>query len=110
MNSPSEEIYQVIIYVPESHLEKVKSVLFEAGAGRWGEYKKCCWSVKGIGQFSPSFKANPFCGTKGQVSTVEEYRLEIICAKEHLKAALSKMKEAHPYEEPAYFVFTSFAV
>ena len=107
MENLSHTIYQVIVYVPESHLEQVKSALFQAGAGRWGEYEKCCWSVKGEGQFLPTLKADPFCGVKGQVSRVEEYRIEVLCQAGHLKGALSQMIEAHPYEEPAYFVFES---
>ena len=107
MKNEEKVIYQVIAYVPESHLEQVKSALFQAGAGKWGRYEKCCWSVKGEGQFLPTSKADPFCGTKGQVNRVEEYRIEVLCQAGHLKEALSKMIEAHPYEEPSYFVFQS---
>ena len=61
----------------------------------------------GEGQFCPNPKAEPFCGIKGEVSRVEEYRIEVLCKASYLKGALSQMIEAHPYEEPAYFVFES---
>ena len=45
-------------YVPESHLEQVKQALFSAGAGQLGDYRACCWSVSGQGQFEPQVVAN----------------------------------------------------
>jgi hypothetical protein len=35
---------------------------------------------------------------------VEEYRVELVCSEDHIKAAVAAMKLAHPYEEPAYDV------
>ena len=40
---------QVVFYVPESHLESVKNAMFEAGAGKLGNYQQCCWQTKGQG-------------------------------------------------------------
>ena len=42
-------MYQLIFYVPATHLEKVKDTLFNAGAGKYKNYDKCCWQIEGKG-------------------------------------------------------------
>lgn len=98
-------MYKLCVYVPESHLEAVKQALFGAGAGRIGDYDSCCWQVAGQGQFRPLAGSSPFIGQTGQVETVAEFRVELVCADEHIADAVAALKKAHPYEEPAYQVW-----
>ncbi len=95
-------MYKLGFYVPESHLALVKAAVFEAGAGRIGDYDRCCWQVKGQGQFRPLAGSDPFLGDQGKVECVEEYRVEVVCADELAKDVVTAMREAHPYEEPAW--------
>ena len=97
-------MYKIRLYVPETHLEAVKSALFAAGAGRIGLYDSCAWQVRGEGQFRPLAGANPFLGQTGLVETVAEYKVELVCADDCLNAAIAALRQAHPYEEPAYDV------
>jgi len=97
-------MYKICLYVPETHLEAVKSALFAAGAGRIGLYDSCAWQVRGEGQFRPLAGANPFLGQTGLVETVAEYKVELVCADDCLNAAIAALRQAHPYEEPAYDV------
>jgi hypothetical protein len=92
---------KLIYTVPESHLESTKVALFGAGAGKLGDYEHCCWQVLGQGQFKPSVNANPFIGQLGEVTQLPEYRVEVICDDKSLAPALTALREAHPYEEPA---------
>lgn len=98
-------MYKISVFIPEDYLEPVKSAMFESGAGRIGDYDCCAWQIQGMGQFRPLDNANPFIGSKGAVETVSEYKVEMVCADETIKAALDAMKQAHPYEEPAYDVW-----
>lgn len=95
---------QIVVYVPESHLEPVKEALFSAGAGKIGDYDKACWQCIGQGQFRPNAGANPSIGEVGQLCFVQEYRIEMICPLNLVPDAIKKLKQAHPYEEPAYSV------
>jgi len=95
---------KLTFYVPESHLEPVKQAVFEAGAGRIGDYDSCCWQVAGQGQFRPLDGANPFIGSQGALETVSEYRVEMICTEPCIEAVIQALKASHPYEEPAYDV------
>ncbi len=95
-------MYKLCVYIPESHLEQVKQALFAAGAGRIGDYDSCCFQLKGTGQFRPLAGSQPFIGRVGEVEQVVEYRVEMVCADELVDAALAALREAHPYEEPAF--------
>lgn len=98
-------MYKLVFYVPESHLDAVKAAVFAAGAGRIGNYDACCWQVLGQGQFRPLSGSQPFIGSAGQVEQVAEYRVEMVCADEHIQAAIRALRQAHPYEEPAFDVW-----
>ena len=36
---------------------------------------------------------------------MDEYKVELVCADELIKDALAALKQAHPYEEPAYEIY-----
>lgn len=100
-------MYRINVYIPESHLEDVKAAMFEAGAGRIGNYDSCCWQTKGTGQFRPLEGNNAYIGETGKVEQVEEYKVELVCDDSKIYGVLEAMKKAHPYEEPAYDVYQS---
>lgn len=95
-------MYSLCFYVPESHVEEVKQALFEAGAGRVGDYNQCSWQVLGTGQFEPRAGSQPFLGEQGQLERVPEFRVEMICDDPSIEAALLALRKVHPYEEPAF--------
>ena len=76
--------------------------MFEAGAGRVGNYDCCAWQTRGGGQFRPLDGSTPFLGNHGQIETVIEYKLELVCEEPCLKAVIAALKRAHPYDEVAY--------
>lgn len=98
-------MYKLCFYVPETHLETVKSAVFATGAGRIGDYDSCCWQVLGGGQFRPLAGSSPFIGAEGRVEFVDEYKVELVCSDELIAAVVAALKAAHPYEEPAYQVW-----
>jgi len=98
-------MYKFCFYVPESHLESVKTAVFEAGAGTIGDYEYCCWQVLGQGQFKPLPDSQPFIGKSGKLEAVAEYKVEMVCDDNWIQAAVDAFKSAHPYEEPAYQIW-----
>ena len=105
----SYPLYKIELYVPESHLAAVKTAMFEAGAGRVGNYDCCAWQTIGEGQFRPLDGSTPFLGNQGQIETVIEYKLELVCEELYLEAVIAALKQAHPYEEVAYTVIRTEA-
>ncbi|PLX89085.1 MAG: Nif3-like dinuclear metal center hexameric protein [Desulfuromonas sp.] len=96
------DLLKLVVYVPRGHEEKVLDSLFGAGAGQVGDYDRCSFRVAGTGSFRPGAGTDPFIGQPGTTETVEEVRLETILPKHLLRKAVSKMIQAHPYEEVAY--------
>jgi hypothetical protein len=98
-------MYKISFYVPETHKEQVKAALFEAGAGKIGQYDCCSFEVLGVGQFRSLHGSNPFIGKIGEVEKVSEYKVEMVVCDENMRAAVKALKTAHPYETPAYNIY-----
>jgi len=95
---------KLTFFVPEDHAEHVKQAVFDAGAGRIGDYEHCAWQCLGTGQFRPMQGANPFLGKVGDLETAQELRVEMVCEDKYIEAVIKALKAAHPFEEPAYDV------
>ncbi|WP_431688690.1 NGG1p interacting factor NIF3 [Hahella sp. NBU794] len=98
-------MYKLSFFVPESHMETVKEAVFTAGGGKIGDYDRCSWQTKGVGQFRPLDGSSPFLGSVGEVEQVEEYKVELVVEDALIASVVAAMKLAHPYEEPAYDVY-----
>jgi hypothetical protein len=100
----------LVVYVPDSHLERVKEALFAAGAGRLGQYDRCCWQTEGTGQFRPLAGSDPFLGKEGALERVKEWKVELVCERDSLPAVVEALKKAHPYETPAFHLTETIAL
>lgn len=98
----SEKLVKLITFVPLSHIEKVRRAVFEAGAGSIGNYDSCSFQSAGEGTFRGNENSSPYTGTKGELHTEEEIRLETIFPSFITSGVIKALIEAHPYEEPAY--------
>ncbi|GGK65188.1 Nif3-like dinuclear metal center hexameric protein [Amphritea balenae] len=98
-------MYKLAFFVPEEDLEQVKQALFNAGAGKIGNYDRCCWQVKGVGQFRPLPDSNPHIGVQGVVEQLPEWKVELVCEDVLIGQVVAALKQAHPYEEVAYEVW-----
>lgn len=90
------------VKVPADHVDAVSEAMFAAGAGSIGDYDRCAFRINGRGQFRPLADANPFIGSVGETEYVDEVRLEMVAPKSARTAIVAALREAHPYEEPAF--------
>ena len=97
-------MYKLTVFIPDNALEQVKSALFAAGAGTIGNYEHCCWQVQGTGQFRPLVGSNPHIGAQDRLEEVDEWRIEMVVATANIAKVIEALKQAHPYETPAYDV------
>ncbi|OEH93718.1 Nif3-like dinuclear metal center hexameric protein [Bacillus solimangrovi] len=97
-----DELKKFIVFVPEDHAQIIREVLGTAGAGHIGNYSHCTYNTNGMGTFLPGEQTDPFIGTKGKIEEVNEVKIETIVPRSKIKAVVSAMLKAHPYEEPAY--------
>ncbi|MCK9280712.1 MAG: Nif3-like dinuclear metal center hexameric protein [Melioribacteraceae bacterium] len=97
--------FKLVVFAPESDIEKISDAVFNSGAGRIGEYDKCSYRSKGEGTFLGSSNTNPALGKKGNFEKVKEERLEFIVDSWNLNASIRALINAHSYEEPAYDIY-----
>ena len=101
----TEVLYKLAVYVPNTHVDKVKNALSDAGAGHIGNYSHCSFTTNGIGSFKPLENTNPYIGNIGEVELVEEVKIETIVPQRILGGVISSMIKSHPYEEVAYDIY-----
>ena len=92
---------KIIVTAPSENIDEIRDAMCNEGAGIIGNYTYCSFSNKGIGTFIPSENANPYIGEKSKLEFVEEEKLEVICDINIAKNVIKKLREVHPYEEPA---------
>lgn len=92
---------KIFVTIPLENVEKVRNAVCEAGAGIIGDYTYCTSSTKSTGTFIPNDNANPYIGENNKLEFVEEEKLEFVCVVDKVKAVISKLRQVHPYEEPA---------
>lgn len=94
-----------MVFVPREALDRVRSALFDAGAGRIGKYEHCSWYAAGTGTFLAGEDTSPTIGERGREQRVSELRLETVFPEERQEEVIAALREAHPYEEPAFDVY-----
>lgn len=97
--------YKVITFVPQEHVNAVAEALFAAGAGAIGNYSHCGFRTAGVGSFKPLAGAKPTIGKRGRLEQVEEIRLESVVPAGKVAGVIAALRQAHPYETPAFDVF-----
>ncbi len=101
--SPSpENLYKLVVFVPEPNLRRVHRAISDAGGGVIGSYDSCAFVTRGEGVFRPLAGADPSVGRRGRLEKVPEARLEMVLPEQACEEAIAAMKAVHPYEEVAF--------
>ncbi|WP_138415756.1 Nif3-like dinuclear metal center hexameric protein [Aquibacillus sediminis] len=100
-----QKLYKFAVYVPATHAGTLRQSLGDAGVGHIGNYSHCMFKTDGQGSFKPLSGTNPFIGKQGELEEVDEVRIETILTEDQQSLVLQAMKDAHPYEEPAYDLY-----
>ncbi len=98
------QLCKLVTFVPVSEAEQVFSALSAAGAGAIGNYDQCSFQQEGTGTFRPNQDANPHIGKRMQLEKVSEMRLEMLLPVYLQQKVLAALRQAHPYEEVAYYL------
>src|SRR6185503_7900299 len=96
---------KLVVFVPEESLDAVRDAVFAAGAGRIGDYERCSWYTAGTGTFLGGETTDPTIGERGREERVAEVRLETVYPADREKDVVRALREAHPYEEPAFDLY-----
>ena len=96
---------KLIVFVPREALDDVREALFAAGAGRIGDYERCSWYTDGTGTILGGASTSASVGRSGQDQRVAELRLETVYPADRELDVVRALREAHPYEEPAFDLY-----
>ncbi len=99
------ETVKIVVFVPVTHADAVRTALGDSGAGKIGTYTHCSISVKGVGRYIPGEGSKPFIGEIGKFEEVIEERVETPCNRSDLPKIIAAVKAVHPYEEPVIEVY-----
>ena len=96
---------KLVTFIPAEHANKVRSAVFEAGAGHIGNYDYCGYNLEGEGSFRGNEETNPFVGEKNKIHYEKELRFETIFPGHLQRKVIRALIDAHPYEEVAYDIY-----
>jgi len=95
-------INKLMVYVPNAYKQVVLDSLFNAGAGKIGNYSEVSYSINGEGSYKANEMANQFIGKTDQRHLENEIKLEVLVSTHKLESVISNLISAHPYETVAY--------
>lgn len=101
----SGQLKKLVTFIPVEAAEKVRTAVFEAGAGHIGNYDYCGYNLEGTGSFRGGENSNPWVGERGQVHYEKEIRFEAIFPGWLQMKIVHALLETHPYEEVAYDIY-----
>ncbi len=99
---PKARQYKLVTFVPEKDVQRVADALFDAGAGRIGNYTRCSFQSPGTGTFYGEEGTNPRVGQTGKLERASEVKVETVMPIARMQEVLAALRAAHPYEEPAF--------
>jgi dinuclear metal center YbgI/SA1388 family protein len=94
--------YKLVTFVPVDALEKVSQAIFAAGAGHIGHYSACSFRTQGMGTFFGEAGSNPTVGQAGRLEVAPEIKVETVVPTARVQDVIRALRQAHPYEEPAF--------
>ncbi len=105
LKAKTDDLLKLAFFVPLAQADQVRTAIFNAGAGKIGNYDSCSFNSQGFGTFRANSDANPFVGEKGQLHLENEVKIETVFPKHLQNSVLSALLSSHPYEEVAYDVY-----
>ena len=82
-------IQKLVTYTIPENTEKLRNALFDAGAGKIGNYEDCSFNSKGIGTYMGNENSNPEIGERFEFVETDEIKIEVVFEK-HLQSKILK--------------------
>ena len=98
-------IQKLITYTIPENVEKLRNALFDAGAGKIGNYEDCSFTSQGIGTYMGNENSNPEFGERFEFVEAQEIKIEVTFEKYLQSKILKALFSNHVYEEVAYEIY-----
>ena len=101
----SNFIQKLVTFTVPENAEKVRNALFDAGAGKIGNYENCSFNSDGTGTYMGNENSNPEIGERFDFVQANEIKIEVTFEKYLQSKILRALFDAHIYEEVAYEIY-----
>lgn len=98
-------IQKLVTYTITENVEQVRNALFNAGAGKIGNYDDCSFTSQGIGTYMGNENSNPEIGERFEFVEAQEIKIEVTFEKHLQNKILKALFKNHVYEEVAYEIY-----
>ncbi len=98
----AENFYKIEVYVPNENAQALLNAMYQAGAGKIGNYENCSYTLLGEGTFTPLESSNPSVGTINKIEHTQEVKIEALSTKRNIGRIIEAINHNHPYECPVY--------
>ncbi|HLP64390.1 Nif3-like dinuclear metal center hexameric protein [Flavobacterium sp.] len=98
-------IQKLVTYTIPENVEQVRNALFEAGAGKIGNYEDCSFNSQGVGTYMGNENSNPEIGERFEFVEAPEIKIEVTFEKHLQSKILKALFSNHVYEEVAYEIY-----
>ena len=98
-------IQKLVTYTIPENAEQLRNALFEAGAGKIGNYEDCSFNSQGIGTYMGNENSNPEIGEQFEFVEAKELKIEVVFEKHLQPKILKALFSNHVYEEIAYEIY-----
>jgi len=98
-------IQKLVTYTIPENVEQVRNALFDAGAGKIGNYDDCSFTSQGIGTYMGNENSNPEIGERFEFVEAQEIKIEVTFEKHLQSKILKALLKNHVYEEVAYEIY-----
>ena len=98
-------IQKLVTYTIPENVEQVRNALFDAGAGKIGNYDDCSFTSQGIGTYMGNENSNPEIGERYEFVEAQEIKIEVTFEKHLQSKILKALLKNHVYEEVAYEIY-----
>jgi hypothetical protein len=100
-----------VVFSPPDCVDTLRDELSKIESVGWiGNYSHCSFNIEGVGTFLGQEGSQPTIGKPGQLERVKEVRLEMVCGRESLPEVAKVIEAIHPYETPAWEVYSMHGV
>ena len=105
LDQSKNTLRKIVTFVPNKQADKLRTALFNAGAGHIGNYDNCSYNLSGQGSFRALENTKPYIGKPGELHFEPEIRIETIFPIHLQSKVIKALKNTHPYEEVAYDIY-----
>jgi len=98
------DLFSISVNIPDEFADGLMSSLNEVITPVYPGYDMAFTILKVVGKWRPLEGSDPYEGKIGVITTAEETRIEFPVLEHDLGNVIRRIREMHPYEEPAIMV------